>query len=75
MTAKRKHAISDDHIHRRPTKRDFQGKTIKRFVRSADNLWKFWFTDGSAFAIQSDNFGAYGLACMEVCDQCVGERP
>lgn len=47
------------HKHRRPTKRDFEGKTIKRFSRTADNIWRFWFTDGSSFAIQSDLF--YGL--------------
>jgi hypothetical protein len=39
------------HKHRRPTKRDFEGKTIKRFSRTADNIWRFWFTDGSSFAI------------------------
>ena len=60
-----------DHIHRRPKKKDFEGKTIKRFQRSADNIWRFWFDDGTAFAIQSDLF--HGLACMEICDQCVAE--
>ena len=60
-----------EHIHRRPKKIDFEGKTIRRFQRSADNIWRFWFTDGTAFAIQSDSFGPYGLACMEVCDVCV----
>lgn len=58
-----------EHVHRRPLKRDFEGKTVKRFVRSADNVWRLWFTDGTAFAIQSDLFS--GLACMEICDQCV----
>ena len=59
-----------DHVHRRPTKKDFQGKTVKRFVCSADNVWRFWFTDGTAFAIQSEIFHP-GIACMEVCDVCV----
>lgn len=58
----------EQHVHRRPTKKDFEGKTVKRFVRSADNVWKLYFTDGTAFAIQSDLF--HGLACMEVCDVC-----
>ena len=58
------------HIHRRPRKRDFEGKTIGRFERSADNMWRIWFTDGTAFAIQSDSFGPYGLACMELCEVC-----
>ena len=26
-----------------PTKRDFEGKTVKRFVRIADNIWKLFF--------------------------------
>ena len=57
-----------EHVHRRPTKKDFEGKTVKRFVRSSDNVWKLYFTDGSAFAIQSDLF--HGLPCLEVCDVC-----
>jgi hypothetical protein len=63
-------ATTPDHIHRRPIKRDFEGKTVKRFVRSTDNVWKFYFTDGTSFAIQSNNFGPYGLACMEICNVC-----
>lgn len=57
------------HTHRRPVRRDFEGKTIKRFVRSADNIWRFKFTDGSSIAIQSETFGP-GLACMELCETC-----
>ena len=57
------------HDHRRPKKRDFERKTVKRFVATADNIWRFWFTDGTSFAIQSENFS--GVACMEICDQCV----
>lgn len=56
------------HIHRRPKKPDFEGKTIQRFIRTADNVWKFRFTDGSSLAIQSDLF--HGLACMEICEVC-----
>jgi len=62
--------ITDEHEHRRPEPSDFEGKTIRRFERSADNVWRLWFTDGTAFAIQSDNFGPYGLACMELCEVC-----
>lgn len=58
-----------EHEHRKPTKSDFEGKTIKRFDQTADNIWRFWFTDGSSFAIQSEVFS--GLACMDLCDQCV----
>ena len=58
-----------EHVHRRPRKRDFEGKTIKRFRCDADNVWRFWFTDGTAFAIQSETF--CGVACMEICEECV----
>jgi hypothetical protein len=61
------------HQHRRPKKPDFEGKTIKRFARTADNIWKFWFTDGTAFAIQSELF--HGLTCMELCEICVRQAP
>lgn len=57
-----------EHVHRRPKKRDFEGKTVKRFQRTADNVWRIWFTDGTAFAIQSETF--HGLACMELCEVC-----
>jgi len=61
------------HEHRRPMKRDFEGKTIYRFVRTADNVWQVYFTDGTAFAIQSELH--YGLAVMEVCEVCAEKRP
>jgi hypothetical protein len=58
-----------DHIHRRPKKKDFEGKTIKKFQKSADNIWRFWFSDGTAFAVQSETH--FGLAVMELCDVCI----
>lgn len=58
-----------EHEHRRPKKKDFEGKTVKRFVCSADNIWKFWFTDGTFFAVQSDLH--HGIAIMELCDVCI----
>lgn len=61
--------VETQHRHRRVRKKDFEGKTIKRFVGSTDNVWRFWFTDGTSFAIQSENF--HGVACMEICEQCV----
>lgn len=57
-----------EHQHRRPNKADFEGKTIRRFIRSADNIWRFQFTDGSRLAIQSDLF--HGLPIMELCEAC-----
>ena len=59
---------ADNHEHRKPTKRDFEGKTIKKFVRSADNMWHFEFTDGTRFAVQSELH--FGLAVMDLCDVC-----
>ena len=64
--------------HRRPRRSDFAGKTIKRVDSSADNIWRFHFTDGSAVAIESEIFsagGSYGsgLACMFICDECAME--
>lgn len=56
------------HRHRKPKKRDFQGKTVKRFLRRADNIWQFEFTDGTAFAIQSELH--CGFPIMEVCNVC-----
>lgn len=58
------------HVHRRPKKKDFERKTIRKFVLEADNIWKFEFTDGSRLAIQSDSFGHYGVACMALCEEC-----
>lgn len=59
-----------EHIHRRPTKSDFVGKTVARFEPDADNIWRLWFTDGTAFAIQCE-IGSFGIPYMEVCNACV----
>lgn len=56
------------HIHRRPKKQDFEGRTIKRFIKTADNIWRFEFTDGKKLAIQSELY--YGLPIMELCEEC-----
>lgn len=58
------------HEHRRPEKSDFEGKTVSRFEPDADNVWRIWFTDGTAFAIQSESSSA-GIGYMELCDVCV----
>ncbi len=60
------------HEHREATKADFEGKTIARFEPDADNVWRFWFTDGSAFAIQCES-SPEGIGYMELCDVCLGE--
>lgn len=65
--------VTTEHVHRRPTKGDFEGKTIKRFEPDADNSWRFWFTDGTSFEIQSEVVGSYSLAVMEICEVCVND--
>lgn len=65
-------AISPPHEHRRPEPRDFAGKTVSRLDADADNVWRFWFTDGSAFAVQAET-SSDGIAFMEICDVCVKE--
>lgn len=57
------------HEHRNPEKSDFEGKTVARFEPDADNVWRFWFTDGTAFAIQSESTN--GIGYMELCNVCV----
>jgi hypothetical protein len=59
------------HFHRPPTKADFEGKIIRRFQRTANNIWRFWFSDGSAFAIQCKVNGVHGVSFMELCDECI----
>ncbi len=51
---------------------DFVGKTIKRVDTSACNIWRFFFTDGSAIAIEADLFWtpAGSLPQMQVCEEC-----
>jgi hypothetical protein len=60
-----------DHQHRLPTSADFVGKTVARFDGDTSNIWRFWFTDGSAVAIQCETFGPYQIPGMELCDVCV----
>lgn len=62
------HRQSVPHTHRRPRKRDFEGKTILCFTCTADNVWKFVFTDGTSFAVQSETCS--GCAIMELCEEC-----
>jgi hypothetical protein len=56
--------------HRNPKPRDFVGKTIKRIDTRAVNVWRFFFTDGTAIAIEVEAVGL-GLSGMVVCDACV----
>lgn len=60
-----------EHTHRRPEPSDFEGKTVLRFECDADNIWRIWWTDGTAFAIQCEIFGPYSIPGMELCDVCI----
>ena len=57
-------------MHRDPKPQDFVGKTIARVDTKAVNIWRFYFTDGTAVAIEVDAVApmVYG---MVVCDVCV----
>ncbi len=61
-----------DHQHRDATPGDFEGKTILRVDVECDNIWRFWFTDGTAFAIQFETT-IDGFPVVELCDVCVEE--
>lgn len=61
------------HEHRRPHSSDFEGKTITLFECECDNIWRIWFDDGTAFAIQCDTT-ANGIAFMELCDECAEKQ-
>jgi hypothetical protein len=62
---------------RNPEKRDFVGKTIARIDTRACNLWRFFFTDGTAIAIEADcqstQYG--GVPVMQVCEECAQPEP
>lgn len=54
---------------RRPRRADFVGKTIDRIDTRACNVWRLFFADGSAIAIEVAAVapGVYG---MLVCEEC-----
>ena len=70
MTDTETAAIENGHVHRRPQKNDFENKTIIRFESNADNIWRIWFSDGTAFAIQAEVAGLAGVPYMELCEVC-----
>ena len=57
---------------REPVPEDFIGKTITKFDGSSINIWRFGFSDGTAIAIEVENFGNAGPG-MVVCDECADE--
>lgn len=59
-----------DHRHYQAHSEDLQGKTVERFECSAMNVWKLFFTDGTAVAIEAEITGMYGLPGMTLCNTC-----
>lgn len=58
------------HVHYQPTPADLAGKTIERFVCDADNVWKLFFTDGTAVSVECEVHGYPGIPCMDLCNSC-----
>lgn len=51
--------------HRPVVSRDFEGKTVARVDARAYNLIRFFFTDGTAIALEHERDG------ISACDECV----
>jgi len=58
--------MSHDYVD--PSK--FEGKTILRVEAKAINIVRFWFTDGTSTALESDSFGN-GIMGIAQCDTCI----
>jgi hypothetical protein len=52
--------------------KDFVGKTVARVDAEAVNIATFFFTDGTAVAIETEHI-THGIHGMIVCDECVSE--
>lgn len=65
---RRAHQGEPTHIHRRARPADFEGKTIRQFMPTADNIWQFEFTDGTKLAIQAEAYD--GIGVLELCEDC-----
>jgi hypothetical protein len=59
--------------HRLIKNKDFAGKTVARVDAKAVNMIRFYFTDGTAIAIETEGFG-HGIVGMVACEVCV-EKP
>jgi hypothetical protein len=55
--------------HRLIKASDFVGKTISRIDAKCVNVTRFWFTDGTAVAIEVDAVGP-GIYGMVSCEEC-----
>jgi hypothetical protein len=59
-------------MERDPLPADFVGKTIQRIDTTACNVWRFYFTDGTAIAIEAE-VEHDGIPVMQVCAECARE--
>lgn len=57
-------------MHRDIDPKDFEGKTIQKLEADAVNIIRFYFTDGTSIAIETEGFGG-GLVGMVSCTSCV----
>lgn len=55
--------------HRDVKRSDFEGKTVAKIDCRAINIFRFYFTDGTALAIEVDAVGlnVYGMVACDVC--------
>jgi len=58
--------------HREVKPTDFIGKTIVAFDGSSCNNWKFWFADGTAFALHIE-CDMNGLPDPLICEGCIDD--
>jgi len=58
--------------HRKLKASDFVGKTVAQVDVRAVNIIRFFFTDGSALAVEVDHFGS-DLWGMVACDECTDD--
>lgn len=59
-------------MERDPIRSDFLGKKIIDWDFGASNVWRFFFDDGTAIAIEADVFSTQygGIPVMQVCVEC-----
>lgn len=67
----------NDVLERDPVDSDFVGKTIEKIDTESANVWRFYFADGSAIAIEADvQWTPYGgIPVMQVCEECAKPEP
>lgn len=56
-------------MHKDIDPKDFEGKTVKKLEADAVNIIRFYFTDGTSIAIETEGLGG-GLVGMVSCVSC-----